>query len=1433
MTISSLSALSVSAAGNVKTPGMLFPGITPGSSSNDPADGTDNGTVGSTTTSPSNDPAGGTDKDPSQGGSAVPFLLNANAAFVSFINYTTANPDPTNTPEYRTAVSVSAIPVPEPEVSIYQKSAPSEAFYPVVNEGMNLDAGVIILRLGESEHLSAYIPTRAAHLSWIVSDTSVISLEAENDDALITGLKCGTTMVAAYDDAGGCFATCLVTVIDDPIDAVDIDIEQDSVTLPIGARIQLNTAVNPVNADDAKLTWQSSDTSIATVSVSGAVTAKKPGTVRITATAKDGKIRSSCTLKVAEPPVAVTSVTLDRTLLNLTVGDTAKLNAVVRPADASDQSVAFAVSDASVASVSADGVVTAKAPGKAYVTVTTLDGGFSVSCTVNVTDGRVPVTSIVLEDTLIYLNVGSTFLLNAEVRPANADNKAVVFTSSDANIAGVNADGMITAKNPGKAYITASALDNGMSIVCTVNVGEAYVPVRSITLDRTLINLKEGETTRITASIDPENATNPQISYWSDDSSIADVDENGVITAKKAGKALITASAENLTVSATVNVVSSYVAPTAVVIDRTLITLTEGEIFQLSAEVRPANVEDPTVVWTSDKPDVASVDGYGVVTAKKAGKAYVTAATADGKFSISCTVNVDPAKVAVNAVVIDKTLYDTYVGDMIQIRAEVRPANAENRLVVWTVDRPDVVSVDQYGVVTALKPGKAYVTVTTVDGGYHVSATINVAADRGVLPTALLLEPTLIELEPGTTAYLRATVNPSNAVPDGTLVWSCDDPKTVTVDQNGLVTAKKAGKCIVRVSTADGKLTASCSVIVPSGTAKVQGVELSPDTRDMSVGEHVRLVPTVTPSNAVNTSVTWSSSNENVASVDAGGNVNAVSAGEAWITATTLEGGFTDSVLIRVSTNGTAGQNITLECSDFEIVMDMGRNRQTSAAFRASGVLPENYYYTMSEYDDIFTADPDNYLNSTKTVIFVAEQPGQSSFTIELHDVTGKLLASCTVPVIVMGEPVYEPAEEAYFVCSVDEMVTVPVGGSVDVVFSVLGDLPEEFSYRYQGDPAEVFTYSADNSRTSNTSVTFYGVSEGAGKFNVTLYDETGKAAAFLAIIVDVVPDEQTEQYEPEDEAYFVCSVNKTVTVPVGGSVDVVFSALGDLPDVPAYLYQGDPAEVFTYIPDNSHTASTTVTFHGVSEGAGKFNVKLIDVTGRTAAFFAITVEVVPAEQAGRYEATNSSVGAYEYPISLTMLHGTDTSIDLIVGEEREYTFTVTGNIPLGSSFSYMPDPTDTYFVEGDETAAESTTVLFTGGHVGNSIFRIALHDHNGYMISFLDLNVRVREPNASVEPLVIHCNATTIEVPVGGQKTYTFTVTGNLPQDYTLYFDEVFPVYSYKASGDVKDIRKFDVTFYGDVRGGYMFRMEISHQDGIYRQIDASLTLPVYVYAN
>ncbi len=216
---------------------------------------------------------------------------------------------------------------------------------------------------------------------------------------------------------------------------------------------------------------------------------------------------------------------------------------------------------------------------------------------------------------------------------------------------------------------------------------------------------------------------------------------------------------------------------------------------------------------------------------------------------------------------------------------EFTSSKIDNSSFKWTSSDESVAKVSVKGIVTAVKSG--IVTITAINRN-DPAAKAAVQLQVKSIPVSVKLNKTSASLEKGKTLTLTAAVSPSDAV-DKTVTWSSSDIYVASVDQNGKVTAGKTGTATITAETVNGK-TATCKVTVKNKTVAVKGVKLNRTSASLEKGKTVTLTATVSPANAANKTVTWTTSNKKIATVDQNGKVTAVKAGTATITAKTSNG---------------------------------------------------------------------------------------------------------------------------------------------------------------------------------------------------------------------------------------------------------------------------------------------------------------------------------------------------------------------------------------------------------------------------------------------------------------------------------------------------------------------------------------------------------------
>lgn len=523
-----------------------------------------------------------------------------------------------------------------------------------------------------------------------------------------------------------------------------------------------------------------------------------------------------CSEKEAEP-IAVTSVTLNPTSLELTEGDTASLTATVSPSNAENKKIIWISGDGAVATVN-EGIVTAIKPGKTEITVKTDDGGKTATCTVIVTDRICPVESVSIDKTSIELTEGDEVTLTVAVNPDNATNKNVIWSSNDTDVATV-IDGKVTAVKPGNATITVKSEDGGKAASCEVTVLKKVYPVESVVLDKVTAEIIEGDVLTLFATVNPDNATDKSLTWSSSDESVVTV-VDGKVTAVKVGAATITVKTVDGGKTASCDITVLPRAVESVALDKTQVELKTGEEVIVAAIINPDNATNMNVTWTSDDENIATVTD-GKIVGVNVGNTIVTVTTDDGGKTATCNVTVLPW--AVESVSLDYTQVTMKRGGEFLLTATINPDNATNKNVSWSSSNDNIVSVVN-GKLVAVDAGQATITVKTKDGDKTATCDVTV-----IVPvTGVEMEKSEVRMKLGTSASLSAIVQPVDAT-DKSLKWSINNTSVATISDN-VVTAVGLGTAVVTVTTVDGGFTAETKIIVMSG-------DVNPDGSDMDVVE--------------------------------------------------------------------------------------------------------------------------------------------------------------------------------------------------------------------------------------------------------------------------------------------------------------------------------------------------------------------------------------------------------------------------------------------------------------------------------------------------------------------------------------------------------------------------------------------------------------------
>lgn len=487
-----------------------------------------------------------------------------------------------------------------------------------------------------------------------------------------------------------------------------ISVSPAQANMYVGAQLSLSATVSPDNASDKSIKWTSSNNAVATVNETGLVTAVGKGTVEIVASTINGHT-SKCTITVN--PVYPETITVTPATYKFYVGDTYQLSASTTPADVQNPTLTWKSSDASVVAVDNTGKITAVKVGTATVTASTADGKTAQSV---ITVNPVYPTSIALNVYERYIYAKESYRLTATLTPADVKDPSLTWTSSNPDIATVDANGYVIGVAQGKTVVTATS-PGGASASCTINV-MAQMP-ESVTLSFDYLIMEVEDSRYLSATVEPAGSI-ATLTWKSSDNSVVTVSSIGKIDAVGEGEATVTVTTANgLQATCDITVKPKGIPATSVTVTPASVSLTPGQTAQLSMVILPENVTNPFVTWSSNNRKVATVDSDGNVTAVADGTCIITAQC--GSARGTCVVSVTGAipTIPVSAILLDKYQIEAEEGSEILLTATVLPDNATDKSIDWRSDNEAVATVNAEGLVSVISPeGTAIITAEAADG---------------------------------------------------------------------------------------------------------------------------------------------------------------------------------------------------------------------------------------------------------------------------------------------------------------------------------------------------------------------------------------------------------------------------------------------------------------------------------------------------------------------------------------------------------------------------------------------------------------------------------------------------------------------------------------------------------------------------------------------
>ena len=652
-------------------------------------------------------------------------------------------------------------------------------------QSIKMNKSSLEMSKGQTEKLSvSYTPsntTDSKEIAWKSSNPEVATVD---QNGTVTAVANGETTITATSSVTGVSSTTCKVNVTSKLQSITLN--ETKFEMNKTATKQLTVSYVPADTTDSKtVTWKSSDTSIATVDSTGKITALKPGTTTITANC-NGKIATAA-VTVKSPLTGIEITGVDGDLLP---EQEANLSVTYNPTDTTDsKTVLWSSDNTDVLTVDSAGKIKAIKPGTAKITAKC--GIITKTITINVQE--VHTEKIAFENAKVNLNKNETETSKIIYYPANTtDDKTTTYTSKNPEIATVDSKGVITAKSAGKTTIIAKAGEKEATCEVTVKV-----PLTGIKLNSSKVELSKGTTNSLKVIYNEEDTTDDKNVTWSSQNeTVATVDSNGVVNAKGAGTAVIKAQVGKYTVTCEVTV---KVPLTGISIkSNTTLIKNQSETLVVTYNEEDTT-DDKTVIWESKDNTIATVDENGKVTGLKEGKTTIVAKV--GKFVKECNVSVKEIKL--RGIEINNKIDTLLKGQEVKLEVMYTPENTtDDKKVQWMSSDEEIVTVDENGVVKGLKDGKA--TITATSGEYSDSYEIEI---KEIQMTGMEIEAENTVIGAGKRLTLSIKFTPANTTDNRNVRYISSNESILTVDENGVVTALKTGTAVVTAIAENGVQT--------------------------------------------------------------------------------------------------------------------------------------------------------------------------------------------------------------------------------------------------------------------------------------------------------------------------------------------------------------------------------------------------------------------------------------------------------------------------------------------------------------------------------------------------------------------------------------------------------------------------------------------------
>lgn len=646
------------------------------------------------------------------------------------------------------------------------------------------------------------------------------------------------------------------------------------------------------------------DQATANITPKGNVKKDSPTVVTLYATTSDGKeYKTTCNIFIYE---ALEELVFDPSTIELQVGEEKDIHLKGLTGQKRDELVWRTEGKGIISFTELDG--------KTGVTLKALKTGEEKLMVINRNNQAVGICTVIVSEYMTGIQIvdqksgnllsdGSKHNLNtqtetqrlqAKYEPASATsvgNKWVTWVSTDESVATIKPD----EANPLYAELTFTKKRGTTTIKVTSTddptiYAEYYIEVTEqdvlgITInDKSPIELDVGAEHQLSWTLNPADAPNPMLKFKSTDEKVATIDDKGMIKALSPGKTTIS-------MWTTHNAIESGPASIEVIVKNKLESIEfhnlsdvveVGKTLELNVEFTPNENVNKDINFTSTDPTVATVDSKGVVTGVREGDVMIICVASElgAPGAISCTIHVIPTIIPPEDFEIEPEKKEIRVGDNFKIISHFIPEETSNKVVSYVPEDPEIVKVDEDGVVTGLKEGVTYIECTSAALGKTKICFVTVT------PAAKFsLSPSTRTIVKGRSFTLKKVVSPANINTAST--WKSSNTKIATVSSSGKVTAQKVGNCTITCTLTQTGLKAICQVKVVNLKTTLK---LNKSSIRINVGQTYKLIKTLKTNDETVPKVNFTSKNKKIATVGkTSGKVKGKKVGSTVVTAKTTD----------------------------------------------------------------------------------------------------------------------------------------------------------------------------------------------------------------------------------------------------------------------------------------------------------------------------------------------------------------------------------------------------------------------------------------------------------------------------------------------------------------------------------------------------------------